>query len=202
LYQPIWLNNILLFPVANDPILVVEASDAPNSRLRLIPIQEDMSPAERLNFPQPDAETPLYLLIRAADLTVQIWPDPAQNEYNIQVRRGDEKKPSMNRTAQAGDTLWIDDVRLMISDDRSLKLWAYYDPALPLYLAGLTLIIGGLLATFVPFLRPVQLWLAPEVKGVGGQLYGVVETFGATEKAVTFLERLLSAEEIATDSDE
>ena len=203
LFQPIWLNNTLLLPVASHPILVVEASDELNSRLRLIPIQEDMSPAERLNFPQPDAETRLYLLIRAAGLTVQILPgpDPAQNEYNVQVRRSDEESPSINHMVQPGETLWIDDVRLMISGDRNLRLWAYYDPALPLYLVSLMLVIVGLLATFAPFLRPMQLWLAPEVKGLGGQLYGVVETFGLLEGAVIFLEELLSAEEITGENE-
>ncbi len=204
LYQPIWLNNTLLLPVASDPILVVEASDAPNSRLQLVPIQEDLSPAERLNFPQPDAETPLYVLIPAVDLAVQILPgpDPTQNEYNVQVRHGDEETPSDNLMVQAGETIWIDDVRLMVFSDRSLRLWAYFDPALPLYVAGGGLAIIGLLATFVPFLRPMQLWLVPEAKGLGGQLYGVIETFGSMGRASIFLEQLLPAEEIAEATEE
>lgn len=192
-YQPVLFNYVLLLPTGNDPVLTIEARDDAGQLRRLIPIQEDLSPAEWLNLPLTGRGEPLYFAIPSAKLAVQILPDldSGRNSYQLQIRRGSDEVPPDTLAVQAGQTFALDDLSVTLTANRNLSLLAYRDPALPLYLIGGLLILGGL-ATLLPVLSPWQLWLVPEIKGLGGQLYGVVEKYGGRAGAAAYLEQLLA----------
>ncbi len=193
LYLPAFLNNVFILPVAMEPIVTIEVRDATDTLLKLIPVQEDLPPAERLNLPLEEPRAPLYFLISSASLAVRIIPDPTSaNTYNVQVRRSSESSPSETIKAQTGQPFEIDDLSVTISVNHSLEVVAYRDPALLLYLVSLGLVVVG--GVFIFLRPPLLLWLVPEVKGLGGQLYGVVEKFGSVEAAKQFVEELLSPE--------
>jgi len=83
-------------------------------------------------------------------------------------------------------------VRAMLSLEQSFKVIARRDAGWPLYILAMVLIVsGGILA----LVRPAIVWLIPEVKGIGGQLYGVLETFDSEQKMAQNLEQLLAIEE-------
>lgn len=195
LYQPVFFKKIVILPTASEPVLTIEARDSAGKLRKLIPIQADLPPAERLNLPLSGSGEPLYFVIPSAKLALQIIPDPnsGQHSYNVQVRRGSEEVPSETITVQVGESFELDDLSITMSTNRNLSLLAYYDPALPLYLVGLLLVLGGL-STFLPFLSPIQLWLVPEVKGIGGRLYGIVERYEVGQDGASFLEELLALE--------
>ena len=202
LYQPSFLNSILILPAAFDPILTVEARSPTGIPVRLMPAQENLAPAERLNLPLTDIDAPLYFLIPSANLAFQILADPtsAGTVYNIQVRHGAEASPSENIRAQAGEAFQVDNFSVVISLDHEAQLIARYDPAWFLYLLGVMLIVtSGLLLLLRP---PLQLWLIPDVKGRGGQLYGVLEKLGPIKNEPQFLEQLLSGALASTDPPE
>ena len=192
-YQPVLSNYVLLLPTGTEPVLTIEARTESGELLRLIPIQEDLSPADRLNLPLTGRGEPLYFAIPAAKLAVQILPDldSGRNSYQLQIRRGSDEVPPDTLTVQAGQTFALDDLSVTLTANRNLSLLAYRDPTLPLYLIGGLLILGGL-ATLLPFLAPWQLWLVPEIKGLGGQLYGVVEKYGGGAGVAAYLEQLLA----------
>jgi hypothetical protein len=194
LFQPGWFRGTLILPVAGEPVLTVEVRDAAGALRRLIPIQEDLPPAERLNLPLAGFGEPLYFLIPSAELAVQILPDPdtAAERYTIQVRRGSETSPSASLTAQSGQSFELDDLAVTLAYNRNLTVVAYRDPALLLYVFGLVLLVLGALGTFL--YPPVQVWLVPEVKGIGGRLYAVLEKFGPVAQESQFLEQLLAPE--------
>ncbi|MBI1882510.1 MAG: cytochrome c biogenesis protein ResB, partial [Chloroflexi bacterium] len=191
LYQPALFDKTLILPLAIDPILTIEARDTTGALLRLIPSQENLLPAERLHLSLDEANSPLYFLIPSAGLAFQILPDSANNDsFNVQIRRSSELSPSAEIKAQAGQVFDVDGVAVTLSPDSSVRLMAYHDPAAPLYLISLVLVAASLLSFWQP---PLQLWLIPEVKGRGGQLYGVVEKFGSVAQVPNFLDQLLSA---------
>ena len=198
-YQPSLFDYVIIWPVARESILVVEARDASGISLKLIPVQEELPPADKLNLPLTKLGEPLYFLIPSANLAVQVLPDPnpdtSQNRYNVQVRRGSDESPSENFMVGAGDTFELDSLFVTISPDQNLTIMTFFDPALPLYFLSVILIVVGVLLTAVRFLSPVQLWLVPEVKGLGGQLYGVLERYDLGEKETEFLEKLLTPDE-------
>ena len=91
------------------------------------------------------------------------------------------------------ETFEIDDFFVTISSGHNMTFMARRDWAMPLYVISvLAVVVGGLLLIFR---RPWQVWLIPEVKGIGGQLYGVVEKFGSTKGASEFLRELLEEED-------
>lgn len=193
LFNPAWFGGMVWLPVGRDPLFTVEVRNAANARLRLIPVQEDLPPADRLHLPLPAGDAPLYFLIPAVNLAVQVRPNPADplHSYNIQVRRGaNEPVTPENGLAQAGQPFALDDLTVTISPSQTLNLVTYADPALAVYLLAAALLLGGLAATLL--WPPVQVWLAPEVKGLGGQLYGVLEKIGPLEQSGQFLAQLLS----------
>lgn len=200
LYRPTFFNNTLIWPLASRPILTVKVHDSAGTPLKLIPVQQDRPAAEQLNLALDQGGAPLYFSIPSARMAVQILPDTTSPElYNVQVRRTSEASPSENKMVSLGKTLKLDDLSLMLSLDRNLEVWTHRDPALPLYLLGLILVGMGLIFTFV--CPPIQLWLLPEVKGLGGQLYGVVEKWGTVEGTVQFLKELLADDEGDKDDD-
>lgn len=192
LYQPAWLNQTLILPLALEPVLTIEATDAHGKPVRLIPSQENLPPAERLHLPLADAQSPLYFLIPASGLAFQILPDSASpDELDIQVRHAAETTPSTEVKTKFGESFKVDELTVIMRRNYNLTVLARRDLALPLYLAGLIL---GLTATVFYFWRPpLQLWLIPEVKGRGGQLYGVVEKFGSVKSSASFLTELWAA---------
>lgn len=192
-YQPALFNYVLLLPTGSSPVLTIEARDASGQLRRLIPIQEDLPPADRLNLPLTGQGEPLYFAIPVDRLAIQILPNLASdyNSYQLRVRRGSDEAPSDTLSVQLGQTFSLDELAVTLTANQNLSLLAYRDPALPLYLIGVLLILAGL-ATFLPFLSPWQLWLLPEVKGLGGQLYGVVETYGDGAGVTAYLEQLLA----------
>jgi hypothetical protein len=196
LYQPTLFKGILIWPIAREPILAVEVGDEQGDLLRLIPVQEDLSPARRLNLPLTEAGQPLYFLIPSARLAVQISPDPAASSgevYNVQIRRSSEEALLENTVIQAGATLPVENLSMTVVRHHSLTVLVYSDPAFFLYIAALLLILAGLLSLLLR--PPVQIWLIPEVKGLGGQLYGLAETPVFVKAKATFLEDLLGHEE-------
>lgn len=202
-YQPALSNYVLLLPTGAEPVLTIEARAESGELLRLIPIQEDLPPADRLNLPLTGRGEPLYFAIPAAKLAIQLLPelDSGPDSYQLRARRGSDETPSDTLTVRVGQTFNLDDLSLTLTANQNLSLLAYRDPALPLYLIGGLLILGGL-ATLLPFLSPWQLWLLPEVKGLGGQLYGVVEKYGDVAAATAYLEQLLATPVSVQDSPE
>jgi len=145
-----------------------------------------------LNLPLDQADTPRIFLIPSASLAFQILPVSTSNEdgYNVQVRRGSESSPSENLMVRLGETFEVDGISVSISPGHSMTFIARRDLALPLYVISIVAVVGsGLLLLFR---HPWQVWLIPEVKGVGGQLYGVVEKLGSVRGASEFLEELLA----------
>jgi hypothetical protein len=61
----------------------------------------------------------------------------------------------------------------------------------------LGLVGAPLLLRFSP---PWQLWLIPDIKGRGGQIYCVAEKLGSTEEIVPFLEQLLTLNKPALET--
>jgi hypothetical protein len=76
--------------------------------------------------------------------------------------------------------------------DHNINVIVRRDAGLPFYLLAVILVVvGGVLMLF----RPAVVWLIPEVKGIGGQLYGVMETFDSKQKMILFLGQLLVIED-------
>jgi hypothetical protein len=78
-----------------------------------------------------------------------------------------------------------------LSLNSNVTALVHRDPAWPLYLIGLGLLIA---AGIFMMRQPLQLWFIPEVKGRGGQFYSVVEKFGNPAELPPFLVALLSRE--------
>jgi hypothetical protein len=95
---------------------------------------------------------------------------------------------------QSGDAIQIDEVSINLIANHSLNFMIRRDPALPIYLVSLVMMVtSGFLIFALP---PWQVWLIPEVKGRGGQLYGVVEKPGSARGIAEFLEQLLGGEDV------
>jgi hypothetical protein len=189
LYRPALFNNVVILPIEVEPVLSVIVRDAADAPVKLIPVQEDLPPGDRLNFSLAGTGAPLYFLIPANSLAVQILPDPASPEhYRVRVRRGSETPSSEDIEAQLGQPFVLEGLSVTATLGHKLEVIAYRDPAIALYLLGFGLIGVGLVFTYVR--PPVQLWLIPDIKGLGGQLYGVIEQPGSLERAARFLEQL------------
>jgi hypothetical protein len=189
----------LILPIAVEPVLSLIVRDSAGVPVKLIPVQVDLPPGDRLNFPLAGTGAPLYFLIPANSLAVQIIPDPASpDRYQVRVRRGSETSSSADIAAQLGQPFALDGLSVTATMGHKLEVIAYRDPAIVLYLLGFGLIGAGLVFTYVR--PPVQLWLIPDIKGLGGQLYGVIEQPGSLEGATRFLEQLFT-EVTVPDSD-
>lgn len=191
LYRPAFFYNTLAWPFAADSVLTVEVRDETNRLLKLIPVQENLAPADRLNLLIPPAGTPLYFSIPSTGTAVQILPEPDHLDrvYEVQIRHGSNPTAATSVTAQAGEKFTIDGLTITLTPNAALRVLAYRDPALILYLISALLIFtGGVVLLWQP---PLQLWLIADVKGRGGQLYGVLEKLGPMSKTKPFLEPLL-----------
>jgi hypothetical protein len=190
LYLPTFVADMLLLPIAVEPVFMIEAQNAAGELQRLTPTRDELSVTTRLVLPLDEANTPLSFVISAEKLTFQVSPVvvDGQNRLNIQVRRQAETLPSENLMVGLDDSLVIDAVTVTITSGHSLKVIVRRDKALWLYGVSLIAAVSSLLVFY--FLPPWQLWLIPEVKGRGGQLYGVVEKLGPAKGMGEFLEHL------------
>jgi hypothetical protein len=192
LYIPTFFNNTLIWPRALEPILTIEARDETGTLLRLIPSQENLFPAERLHLPLAEADSPLYFLIPSTGLAFQITPDVSTpDRFRVQARRGSELVSAPEIEARTGEAFDIEGVTVTLSLNSNVTALVHRDPAWPLYLIGLGLLIA---AGIFMMRQPLQLWFIPEVKGRGGQFYSVVEKFGNPAELPPFLVALLSRE--------
>ena len=200
LYLPTVVADLLIWPVAIDPVIIIEAQSSDGEARRLMPVQEELSPATRLILPLDESGTSLTFLIPSELLTFQISPVVVGSEtrYNVQVRREAETVPSENLTVRLNQPFTIDEITVTITPGHSLTMVVRRDKALWLY--GVSFI--GMLASVVViyFFPPWQLWLIPEVKGRGGQLYGVAEKLGSARGMGEFLEQLLAEEQAEEES--
>ncbi|RME75170.1 MAG: hypothetical protein D6784_08500 [Chloroflexi bacterium] len=176
----LWLNRTLLLPIDAPAVVTVEAGGTAHPR-RLIPLQEDLPPAEILHLPLSDPQQAQYFLIPDARLTVQVAPAASDPDagFSVQIRRQGETTASDSRTVRSGETFTVDGLPITLTRNHALTVLVYRDPAGWLYPLGLALVALGLGLSWL--WRPALVWLIPEVKGLGGQLYGVVETLGPVE---------------------
>ena len=197
LYQPFFYSGLLIFPVSVDPLLSIEARDAAGDLRRLLPLNEALSPATRLNLPLNQLDDPFIFLIPSASLAFQILPVSPSNEsdYNVQVRRGSESSPSENLMVRLGETFEVDGFSVTISPNHNMTFAIRRDLALLVYFVSIVATVSS--GVLLLFRRPWQVWFIPEVKGIGGQLYGVVERLGSVKGANQFLQEFLKEEEIS-----
>jgi hypothetical protein len=193
LYQPALWQNILILPVAINPQLTVEVRDNANKLLTLMPLQEDLSPAERLSLPLTNATTPLYFTIPVAGLAAQVSPGPTAGVYQVQVRHVADAGPVQTITVSPEEPFRLGDFSGMLFLNHSVTVQARREPAWPLYLVSIGLMLTGVVVAL--WRPPTLIWLVSEVKGLGGQLYGIMETFGVEARANQFLQALLEVTE-------
>lgn len=195
LYRPALFQSALIWPIAAEPVLTVEAQDeAGEYRTLFSPQFDDVAPTTQLNLllAEPPG-SPLYFVIPSASLAFQIVPvttAAGKTTYNIQFSRNSEPAPSENKTVPAGEAFEIDGLTIMLSPNHTLRVFVLRDWALPLYFISLIGLAGSILAFLIS--PPWQLWLIPDIKGRGGQLYGVAEVLGPARESPAFLEKLLT----------
>jgi hypothetical protein len=193
-YWPTFLRGVFIFPTALTPLLSIEIHDENNTTLTLLPSQGGVAPTKRLDILLDDLTVPILFSTQNPPLAFQISPDPSGdlNRYNVQVRQAETTTLIKNIEVEVGQPVEIETLIGSLALNYKMAVNTRRDPALWLYPLGLILIVAGLATFFWP---PAQVWLIPEVKGRGGQLYGVLETFGSQEKMEAFLERLLAEEQ-------
>jgi hypothetical protein len=188
-YRPAFFKGVFIWPTAIEPVLTIEARDSGGAARRLMPVQTDLAPATQLSLPLDQSDAPLYFLIPSADLAFQLLPADDGRSYQVQIRRSGESTIAESLQVNAGDSFQIDDISVKLTPRYNITIIARRDFGLPLLVIGVLLaIIAGLLL----LLPPWQVWLIPEVKGRGGQLYGIAETIAPATKAAAFLSTLLA----------
>ncbi|MCB9079438.1 MAG: cytochrome c biogenesis protein ResB [Anaerolineaceae bacterium] len=194
LYWPTPFQRTLLIPTAQEPVLTVTAQDDTGQRRKLFPLQTELRPATYLNLPLGSPDEPLFFLIPNTRLLFQITPAAvlADNQLNVQVGFEGTAVPIENRMLTVGEAFTVRGFTVTVALNQQVSLIAWRDWALPLYLVSLIAIVAGVGRLY--FRAPWQIWLIPEVKGRGGQLYGVVEKLAfAPGNPAPFLEQLLQA---------
>jgi hypothetical protein len=193
LYWPALVEGAFVLPITAEPVLTVEAQDENGAALTLFsPQPEDVSPATKLNLALRAPQAPLYFVIPSVSLAFQITPVAAPEgvAYNLQVVNSSASASPENRLIKAGETFQVDNLSISLSLNHALQIVAWRDWGWPLYLVSLLGLIGApLLLRLYP---PWQAWLIPDIKGRGGQIYGVAEKLGATKEIIPFLEQLLT----------
>lgn len=192
LYRPAWVQGVLFLPTATEPVLTIDIRDESDTPVKIMPPTQEAPPLKQLSLPLNRLEGPIYFSIPSARLAVRMEPDSASEmSYQLQVRQNDESNPSITRMIAPDQAVAINNLTLRLSRNQNLHVIAYRDLAWPIYFVSLVLVGMGVVFTF--WRPPLQVWLVPEVRGLGGQLYGVAETLGSQEKAAHFLEQLLPA---------
>ena len=175
LYQPQFLNRVLVTITAFDPVLTINVSDSSDKPVRLLPFQENLDPNEQLNLPIGDSSQSLYFRIVSEGLTFQITPS-GKGEYNIQVLREREVTPFVNETIQEDKPLSVDSFSVHVIKNYQTEILAYYDPFFMLYLVSFISTIIGITVLF--FRSPLQLWFIMEQQDSYQWIHGAVEQFG------------------------
>ncbi len=192
-YWPALLNGALIFPTDLQPLLTIEVRDATGQPLQLAAPQAEVSAAEQLSLPLDRSASPIYFSIADPPLAFQIAAGPTAERYEVQVLRGEAGEQVEDLQVSVAETTKVQNLFLSLSRSYELQAIAGRDPALPLYVLALFIIGGGGVLAFL--LPPAQVWLIPDVKGRGGQLYGVMERqFGVEEKMEPLLQRVLGKE--------
>ena len=196
LYMPTVLDGIFILPTAVEPILTIEVRDERGNLLDLALLQDELTTADRLNISLRSLDSPVYFTVPGIGYAFQVSPDPSTSGdvYNVQVQRGSETTLVENKQVLSGQTFAVENLTVNITRHRNLNIIARRDPALPLYfIAGVMLLAGVILSWQLP---PSQIWLIPEIRGRGGQLYAVMEQlFGSEKRMGLFLEQLLAADD-------
>jgi hypothetical protein len=188
-FVPAFYRQSLLWPSAIEPVLTITATDADGELRRLMPVQAELSPETHLSLPR-QSEAPLYFLIPSANLAFQITPDATG--YAVQVRHSQQNTVLRDFEASPGDEFEVNNLRVALEENYKLSLLARRDFGLPLYaLSLLAMLISAALLLLFP---PWQVWLIPDVRGRGGQLYGVTETLASGHRAESGLAEWLSLE--------
>ncbi len=195
-YRPAFFRQVFIWPTAIEPVLTIEARDSGGAARRLMPVQTDLAPAMQLNLPLNQPDAPLYFLIPSADLAFQLLPASDGRSFQVQVRRGGESVAAENLEATVGQPFQVDDISVQLAARYNITLVARRDFGLPLLVISLLLTLATALLLWA--LPPWQVWLIPEVKGRGGQLYGVAETIGAPAKITACLANLLADDSAGT----
>lgn len=190
--RPAFFKQVFIWPIAIEPVLTIEARDSGGAVRRLMPVQTDLAPATQLSLPLDQPDAPLYFLIPSADLAFQLLPAADGRSYQVQVRRSGEPAATESLQATVGDTFQVDGISVQLTARHNITLIARRDFGLPLLVIGL--LLAGVAALLLLLLPPWQVWLVPEVKGRGGQLYGVAETIAPPARATAFLVALLAAD--------
>lgn len=186
MYLPTVRRGAILWPWRQNPVLAVEVRDAAGERLRLLPRQTDLVPAEQLYLPLDASNTRHYFSMRSGQFAVEIAR--LDDSYQVQVAR--DVNDILSRTVAPGQRMQIEDMSLAVTEAHSLTWFIYRDWAVPFYLAAVMLAVGsGLVLHIRP---PTQIWLISEVKGRGGQLYAVVETTGPLQTTLDFVKQQLA----------
>jgi hypothetical protein len=189
-YIPAFFKGAFILPTALDPVLTFEARDRNGESRRLLPVRADLSPSSQLSLPLDQPDVPLYFLIPSANLAFQIAPTESDGVYQAQIRRSDDTGPGESRTIRLEEPFTIDDISLTMTQRYNIRLLVWRDFGLPILLFGVVITaVSGIILLLLP---PWQVWFIPEVKGRGGQLYGVAETIGRAKTATEFLQRRLS----------
>ncbi|MDX1523560.1 MAG: hypothetical protein R3264_18175, partial [Anaerolineae bacterium] len=198
-YRPIWLRGAIVMPTALDRLLNIEVKDGSGRVLELTQLQEVLDQTERLTIPVRQLNDPLLFSIVSSDLALQISPEPFDDDrlYTLQVRQGVTGELLNDVQIRVNEPITIASYSGLLSESYAADVIVWQDPAWWLYpLAGLLILVGAVSTRFFP---PVVVWLIPEIKGRGGQLFGVVETFGREQRLKQFLTDLLPADEPTID---
>ena len=193
-YWPTFFGGMLVWPADSRSLVTIQVKDTSGRRLGLTSPQGEQLVTEQLMVPIDGTDSSILFSIPETGLAFSLSPSGAASDrYNVQVLRGEEATQVEDTDILAGESLSVENLSLSLTLNYELDVVARRDPALPLYPIGLLIsVIGALLA----FLRPpVQVWLIPEIKGRGGQIYAVLEQqFGTPSKMEGFLRRVLEME--------
>jgi cytochrome c biogenesis protein ResB len=194
-YRPSMVNNTIVIPTSGSPIITIEVSDD-GELIELDPLPENLPPIKRLNLALTDGvDDSIYFTIPSMDTAVQISPGASTDVFDVQVRRGDAAELIDNISVKPGEEFEINGMTALLTLEHSINVIVRNDAGLPFYILAVILILGGIILTL---LRPAVIWLVPEVKGIGGQLYGVIETFGSEKKMLRSLEQLMIIDNVST----
>lgn len=188
---PSFFAGSLIFVREVEPLLTVEIRDAAGVPLELVPLQQRLTTETEIVVPLEEAiDSPVLFSTRSSPLAFQIASVDGNtpNQFNVQVQYGDEATPLRDLQVTLGEIIEIEGLSGTITLNYEMLVLLYRDPFLVLYPLAFVLIIIGIITLWRP---PSQVWLIPEIKGRGGQLYAVIETHGKEESLKQFLAELL-----------
>ena len=193
-FWPTFFGKYLIFPLAINPLLTIEMRDASGIPMPLVPLQETLTTTTQIVVPLAERDTPILFSTQSSPLVFQVVSE-GESGYNVQVQHAEEAELIRNLHVELGETVDIASLSGSIFLNHELEVIIRQDLGLWLYPVALILLIIGL----VGFIRrPIQLWLIPDIKGRGGQLYGVVETFGSEREMRNFLAQILAEDDAPT----